>query len=104
MSETCETLQAVCSEAAHAYGLAGNKAVKRVLKKFFESPGGVSKMMKLVDRVEFEKWQRTKAEAEDAEAHGEATPVAVQAPSKAWSRSWWFLQLSSRFGLLLALA
>ena len=33
-----------------------------------------------------------------------AGPVAVQAPSKAWSRSWWFLQLSSRFGLLLALA
>ena len=32
-------------------------------------------MMKLVDRVEFEKWQRTKAEAEDAEAHGEATPL-----------------------------
>ena len=72
MSETCETLQAVCSEAAHAYGLAGNKAVKRVLKKFLESPGGLPKMMKLVDRVEFEKWQRIKA---DAEAHGEGTPL-----------------------------
>jgi hypothetical protein len=75
LSETCETLQAVCSEAAHAYGLAGNKAVKRVLKQFLESPGGLPKMRKRVDRVEFEKWQRTKAEAEDAEAHGEATPL-----------------------------
>lgn len=67
-------VQASSLEAAHAYGLAGNKAVKRVLKNFLESPGGLSKMMKLVDRVEFEKWQRTKA----AEAQEEATPLRGQ--------------------------
>eukprot|EP00438_Fugacium_kawagutii_P026347 Skav235404 [mRNA] locus=scaffold487:153515:161185:- [translate_table: standard] len=71
--------QASSLEAAQAYGLAGHKAVKGALKKFLEAPGGLEKVMKLVDRVEFEKWrsytQTKEAETEETEeTHGEVTP------------------------------
>lgn len=61
-------------EAAQAYGLAGHKAVKGALKKFLEAPGGLEKMMKLVDRVELEKWMRN-----TEEVHGEVTPPGQMA-------------------------